>query len=61
MLIQQIEFCKSYLPKLLTKEEIKNIILGLEDRSIPNVMKYFKTNYAGSCDMREVQDVLKSL
>lgn len=58
---KQIEFCKGYLPKALTKEEIKNIILGLEDKSIPNVMKYFKANYTGSCDMREVQEVLKSI
>lgn len=60
-LAKQIEFCKGYLPKALSKEEIKNIILNLDDKSIPNVMKYFKANYTGSCDMREVQEVLKSL
>ena len=60
-LAKQIEFCKTYLPKALTKEEIKNIILSLEDRSIPSVMKHFKQNYTGSCDMKEVQEVLKSL
>lgn len=58
---KQIEFCKSYLPKALTNDEIKSIILGLEDKSVPNVMKYFKANYTGSCDMRDVQEVLKSL
>ena len=56
-LAKQIEFCKTYLPKAL----IKNIILSLEDRSIPSVMKHFKQNYTGSCDMKEVQEVLKSL
>ena len=58
---KQIEFCKSYLPKMLSKEEIKNIILSLVDKSIPSVMKHFKVNYAGTCDMKEVQEVLKSL
>ena len=60
-LIKQIDFCKTYLPKALTKDEIKSIILTLEDKSIPNVMKHFKVNYAGACDMKEVQEVLRSL
>lgn len=57
----QIELAKKYLPKQLTKEEIKDIINSLEDKSIPTVMKHFKANYNGKCDMREVQEVLKSL
>jgi uncharacterized protein YqeY len=60
-LTNQIEVIKKYLPKLLSGEEIKTIILGLEDKSIPNVMRHFKTNYAGKVDMRMVQEVLKSL
>ena len=58
---KQIAFCQGYLPKALSKEEIKNIILALEDKSIPNVMKHFKSNYAGACDMRDVQEVLKTI
>lgn len=58
---KQIAFCQSYLPNALSQDEIKNIILSLDDRTIPNVMKYFKANYAGSCDMRQVQEVLKTL
>ena len=58
---KQIVFCQGYLPKALSKDEIKNIILSLDDKSIPNVMKHFKNNYAGACDMRDVQEVLKSL
>ena len=58
---KQIEFCKGFLPKALTADEIKNIILGLEDKSVPAVMKHFKANYAGAVDMRDVQTVLKSL
>lgn len=58
---KQIEVVNSYLPKMMERDEIKTIILSLDDKSIPNVMKYFKTNYAGKCDMRLVQEVLKSL
>ena len=46
---------------MMNEEEIKNVILSLEDKSIPAVMKHFKTNYAGKCDMGLVNKVLKSL
>ena len=58
---RQIELASSYLPKMLTREEIKDIILKLDDKSIPVVMKYFKANYNGQVDMRLVQEVLRSL
>ena len=61
VLEKQIEIVGSYLPKLLTEEEIKDIILNLEDKSIPSVMKHFKLNYNGKCDMRKVQEVLKGI
>lgn len=60
-LAAQMEFLSSFLPKMMSAEEIKQVILSLEDKSIPNVMKHFKANYAGKCDMREVQSVLKTL
>lgn len=58
---KQIEIASKYLPKMLTREEIAEIINSLADKSIPNVMKHFKTNYNGKCDMRMVQEVLKNL
>ncbi len=58
---RQIEIAKSYLPKMLSEEEIKKIILSLGDKSVPTVMKHFKANYNGQVDMRLVQEVLKSL
>lgn len=58
---KQIAFLSGYLPKALSKEEIRNIIMSLEDKSIPAVMKHFKVNYAGACDMRDVQEVLKQI
>ena len=57
----QIAFLSAYLPKMMTAEEIKAEILTLDDKSVPSVMKHFKANFAGKCDMREVQAVLKSL
>lgn len=61
VLTRQIEIANGYLPKQLSAEEIKGIILSLDDKSIPNVMKHFKANYNGQVDMRLVQEVLRSL
>lgn len=57
----QIAFVSAYLPKMMTDEEIRAEILALSDKSVPPVMKHFKANFAGKCDMRRVQEVLKSL
>ena len=58
---RQLETVKKYLPKLLSAEEIKAIIEKLEDKTVPSVMKHFKTNYAGKVDMKLVGEVLKTL
>lgn len=57
----QMEIAGKYLPKMMSDEEIKAEILSLEDKSIPAVMKHFKTNFNGKCDMRRVQEVLKGI
>lgn len=59
-LTNQIEVIKQYLPKLLSEEEITNIISSLEDKTIPSVMKYFKQNYQGKADMRLVNAIAKN-
>ena len=56
---RQIEIATSYLPKMLSREGIKEIIDGLADKTVPFVMKHFKANYNGQVDMRLVQEVLK--
>lgn len=58
---RQLEIASIYLPKMLSREEIKGIILSLSDKSIPVVMKHFKANFNGRVDMRLVQEVLKEL
>lgn len=60
-LSKQLALVEVFMPKMLSEDEIKTIILSLDDKSIPNVMKHFKMNYNGKCDMRKVQEVLKSL
>ena len=58
---RQKEVISAYLPKMLSESEIEKIISSLDDKSIPNVMKHFKTNYAGKVDMALVNTVLKKI
>lgn len=59
-ILRQKTLIEVYLPKMLSAEEIKNIISKLSDKSIGNVMKHFKTEYAGKCDMRLVGEIAKT-
>ena len=56
---KRIGIASSYLPKMMDKQEVVQIISQLPDKSIGAVMKHFKTNFAGKVDMRLVQEVLK--
>lgn len=58
-ILRQKEILEKYLPKMMSNDEIKQIISSLDDKSIGNVMKYFKTNYAGKCDMKAVSEIAK--
>lgn len=58
---KQIETIKKYLPALMTEDEIKAEIEKLDDKSMPTVMKHFKLNFNGKCDMRLVGQILKSM
>lgn len=53
-LTKQKQILEAYLPAKLTEEEIKEIINSLEDKSMPSIMKHFKQNYLGKCDMKLV-------
>lgn len=57
----QKQALSTYLPEMLSKEKIKEIIMTIEDKTVPSVMRYFKTNYNGQCDMKDVSEVLKNL
>ena len=58
---EQKQLIEKYLPQMMTDAEIRDVILSLDDKSIPFVMKYFKANYNGKCEMGRVQQILKSL
>ena len=55
----QIKVIEKYLPKQLSEAEIKDIISNLEDKKIPSIMKFFKANYSGKCDMGLVSKIAK--
>ena len=56
---KQKEIIEKYLPKMLSEQEIYDIISKQDDKSIPAIMKFFKANYAGKVDMAKVSAVLK--
>lgn len=47
----QIKILASYIPTQLSEQEILHEIAKIEDKSIPNIMKHFKTNFAGRVDL----------
>lgn len=55
----QKSLLEKYLPKLMSEEEIEAEITKLEDKNLKNVMVYFKTNFAGKCDMKLVFAIAK--
>ena len=57
----QIATVNGFLPKMMIAEEIAAVIMTLEDKSVPAVMRYFKAEYAGKCEMRTVSEVLKNI
>ncbi|MGN0796113.1 MAG: GatB/YqeY domain-containing protein [Christensenellales bacterium] len=58
---RQIETVKKYMPKLMSEDEIKAEIEKLDDKTVPSVMKHFKSNFAGKVDMKLVGEVLKKI
>ena len=56
----QEELISKYLPKMLTEEEIRKEISTLDDKSLPNVMKHFKTKFQGKVDMGLVSKIARS-
>lgn len=58
-LTDQIITLTKFLPSMMSEQEIHDIILNMPDKSIPTVMRKFKSDFAGKCDMRLVGEVLK--
>lgn len=57
----QIKTIEAYLPTQLSKDDILKIIDSLEDKTLPNIMKYFKINYQGQVDMGLVSQLAKQI
>ena len=60
-ILRQKEILEGFLPQMMSRDEIKQIILSLPDTTVPTVMKHFKANFAGKVDMKDVQEVLKTI
>ncbi|MBQ7995188.1 MAG: GatB/YqeY domain-containing protein [Bacilli bacterium] len=60
-ILRQIEALKPFKPQMMSEEEIRNIISSLEDKSMPSIMKYFKANYNGKCDMSLVNKIARAI
>ena len=58
-LTKQKELIQEYLPKQLSEDKIRELINDLSDKSIPSVMKFFKTNYSGQVDMSLVSKIAR--
>ena len=58
---KQSEILSVYLPKQLSHEEILAIIGTLSDKSLPAIMKHFKSEYAGKVNMSLVSEIARSL
>ena len=58
---QQKQVLEAYLPKMLSEEDIKQILNTLPDKSIPTVMRHFKTEFGSTVDLKLVGQVLKTL
>lgn len=48
-----------FIPKQMSEDEIRKIIESLPDKTLPFVMKHFKTNYAGKVDMGLVSKIAR--
>lgn len=50
-----------YLPKQLSENEIKDILVQVNSKNIGEVMKYFKLNHDGLYDAKMVTNLIKEL
>ena len=60
-ILKQKEMIEKYLPKMLSEEEVIAIINTLPDKTMPTIMKHFKSEYAGKVDMGIVNKIARSL
>ncbi len=59
-LIRQKKILEVYLPKMMSKDEIIMEIEKLSDKSLPSIMKHFKTHFIEKVDMALVSEIARS-
>ncbi len=57
--IAQRDYITRYLPQMMSEDEIRAVIDQLDDKSIGNIMRTFKTEYAGKADMALVNKIAR--
>ena len=60
-IIHQEEIAKSFLPKMLSEQEIIDIINKLDDKTVPSIMKHFKLHFDGKVDMGLVNRLARNI
>jgi hypothetical protein len=60
-ILHQEEIAKSFLPKMLSEQEIIDEINKLNDKTIPSIMKHFKVNFDGKVDMGLVNRLARNI
>lgn len=62
--VEELKYQKTLLegllPQQLSEDKIKEIIASLEDKTMPSIMKHFKTNYNGQVDMGLVNKLVRN-
>ncbi len=61
VLTAQIAIVAGYIPAMMSIQEILAEIAQLDDKSMPSVMKHFKTNFAGKCNMSDVSKAVRMM
>lgn len=57
----ELELIRNYLPKQLTNDEIRNILIKLETTNLGEMMKHLKENYSGLYDGKLASSIAKEL
>lgn len=60
-IVEEIEFLNKLIPKNLSKDEMTSIASDLSFTSMKEYMTYFKENYPGQYDGKELSVIVKSI
>lgn len=60
-IVEEIKFLNKLIPKSLSKDEMTSIASDLSFTSMKEYMTYFKENYPGQYDGKELSVIVKSI